>query len=84
MKDIYNICLIMLVPALILAVGGVLVGNYTAAAVGLALIGIPGTILASEQKATARTLAAMWFVIGILIIILLGAAGKIPITFGFK
>lgn len=84
MKQIYEICLVILIPSMILIVGGVLFGNYTAVAVGFGLIGIAGTILGAEHGATARTLAAMWVVIGIIIVVFLGVEGKIPISFGFK
>lgn len=84
MKQLYQICTYILVPALILIIAGVLFENYTAVAIGFGLIGIPGTIIASEQGATARTLAAMWTVIGIIIVVFLGVEGKIPLNISFR
>jgi hypothetical protein len=84
MKELHKFCWTFVITGLILTVGGVLFQNFTGSAVGIAIIGMGTTILASDTGATARTLATMWIILGIIIVVFLGAEGVIPlnVTFG--
>jgi len=77
MKQLY--CIVFTIIAISLPfLFSFFVGNYTATAIGMILIGTAANIVMLDMKAKSRSMVYMWIAIIIIIAVLLGVQSILP------
>lgn len=66
MKLMYLVSLLLIIVGVVF-IASLFIGNYTASAIGVALVGLGASIVLADEGTTARTFVIMWTALIIII-----------------